>query len=119
MRRHLLTIVAAGLMVAAVGSEEARAGDLRPNDEAVIRELVSAFHEAANRHDAKAVASFFAPDAEFTNVVGMTAIGRRDRGVPQAPIRGGHPSRQPLVQEIRVQGRLGKDTVPKAGCRVR
>jgi uncharacterized protein (TIGR02246 family) len=77
MRKHLLTIVAAGLMVAAGGAEEAKEREDRPNDEAAIRELVSAFHAAANKHDAQAVASFFAPDGEFTNVVGMTANGRR------------------------------------------
>ncbi len=77
MREHLFTIVAAGLLVAAGGAEAAKEGDNRPKDEAAIRELVSAFHEAANKHDAKALASFFAPDAQFTNVVGMTVNGRR------------------------------------------
>ncbi len=77
MRMHLLTVVAAGLMVAAGGAEGAQEGDGRPKDEAAVREMVSAFHEAANKHDARALAAFFAPDADFTNVVGMSAHGRR------------------------------------------
>ena len=77
MQKYLMASVAAVLLVAAGGSEKAKKGDDRSKDEAAILELVSAFHDAANKHDAKTVASFFAPDAEFTNVVGMTAKGRR------------------------------------------
>jgi uncharacterized protein (TIGR02246 family) len=79
MRKRLLCIVATGFMVAAGGAEAqvAREGEDRTENEAAILGLVSAFHEAANKHDAGAFASFFVPDAEFTNVVGMTVSGRR------------------------------------------
>ena len=39
--------------------------------------MVTAFEAASNKHDAKAFAAVFAPDADFTNVRGMTGHGRK------------------------------------------
>jgi uncharacterized protein (TIGR02246 family) len=52
------------------------AGD-KSKEEVAIRELVAAFEKACNKHDAKAFAAVFAPDADFTNVRGMTGHGRK------------------------------------------
>jgi uncharacterized protein (TIGR02246 family) len=54
----------------------ASAGD-KLKDEDAVRELVTAFEKACNRHDAKAFAAVFATDAGFTNVRGMTGHGRK------------------------------------------
>jgi uncharacterized protein (TIGR02246 family) len=54
----------------------ASAGD-RSKDEATVRELVTAFEKASNKHDAKAFAAVFATDADFTNVRGTAGHGRK------------------------------------------
>jgi uncharacterized protein (TIGR02246 family) len=54
----------------------APAGD-KSKDEAAIRELAAGFEKTHTAHDAKAFAALFAPDGEFTNVLGMTARGRK------------------------------------------
>jgi uncharacterized protein (TIGR02246 family) len=41
-----------------------------------IQALLDAMSKAWNRHDAKAFSMGFSEDADFTNVVGMTAYGR-------------------------------------------
>ena len=46
------------------------------SDEAAIRGLVDAFTEGWNAHDGKACARPFAPDADFTNIMGLRAHGR-------------------------------------------
>jgi len=47
------------------------------NDERGIRRLVPDLVVAWNAHDAHAFAEIFAEDADFTNVLGMGAHGRR------------------------------------------
>jgi uncharacterized protein (TIGR02246 family) len=42
-----------------------------------INQLVASFEDAWNRHDAHAFAETFAEDADFTNVIGMSAHGQR------------------------------------------
>jgi uncharacterized protein (TIGR02246 family) len=42
-----------------------------------IEKLVSQFEDAWNRHDAHAFAAVFTEDADFTNVIGMSAHGRQ------------------------------------------
>jgi uncharacterized protein (TIGR02246 family) len=44
--------------------------------EAKLRETVAALNDAWNAHDAAAFAALFHDDADFTNVLGMTANGR-------------------------------------------
>jgi uncharacterized protein (TIGR02246 family) len=47
------------------------------NDETAIRALVAAFVDAWNKHDTHAFAETFAEDADFTNVRGDSAHGRK------------------------------------------
>jgi uncharacterized protein (TIGR02246 family) len=42
-----------------------------------IEKLVSQFEDAWNQHDAHAFAAVFTEDADFTNVIGMSAHGRK------------------------------------------
>jgi uncharacterized protein (TIGR02246 family) len=66
------------LCVAAfVQARAAAADDQQQKDEAAVRELVTAFERASNRHDATAFAAVFALDCDFTNVRGMTGHGRK------------------------------------------
>jgi uncharacterized protein (TIGR02246 family) len=66
----LLAVV--GLLVS-----RAAAADDHAKEEAAIRALAAAFETTHNAHDARAFAALFAPDAEFTNVLGMPARGRK------------------------------------------
>ena len=45
---------------------------------AEVTEVVQAFSDCWNRHDAKALAGLFASDAEFVNVVGLWWHGRAE-----------------------------------------
>ena len=47
-----------------------------PVDQQAIEQVVRRFEQAWNDHDARAFASVFAEDADFTNVFGMEAHGR-------------------------------------------
>jgi uncharacterized protein (TIGR02246 family) len=47
------------------------------NDEQAIRKLAAGFVDAWNKHDAHAFAENFAEDADFTNVRGDSAHGRK------------------------------------------
>jgi uncharacterized protein (TIGR02246 family) len=47
------------------------------NDEQAIRKLVTDFMDAWNKHDAHAFAETFTEDADFTNVRGDSAHGRK------------------------------------------
>ena len=55
-------------------------------DEEGIREALTGFVGAWNKHDAKAFSMVFAEDADFTNVVGMSAHGRADVEKFHAPM---------------------------------
>jgi len=48
------------------------------NDDEAIRSVMSRFLDAWNRHDAHAFAAVFADDADFTNVRGQSASGRKE-----------------------------------------
>ena len=50
----------------------------REQDEKGIKQVLTAFVEAWNHHDAKAFSMVFAEDADFTNVRGMSAHGRAE-----------------------------------------
>ena len=56
------------------------------SDDQGIRQLLSGFVEAWNRHDASAFSMTFAEDADFTNVRGMSAHGRSDIEKFHAPV---------------------------------
>lgn len=47
-------------------------------DTAAIKQLVTSYSEAFNRHDAHAIGSLFADDADFTNLRGMSRHGRQE-----------------------------------------
>jgi uncharacterized protein (TIGR02246 family) len=67
-------ILLAAACIQATGTTAA--GD-KKKDEAAVRELVTAFEKASNKHDANAFAAVFAADADFTNVRGMAGHGRK------------------------------------------
>lgn len=80
MKRVLLAGALIAYCVAAVtGAEERPQGA----DEAAIRKAAAAYAEAFNKHDAKALAEHWSPDAVYTNrttgeeVVGQAAIGEQ------------------------------------------
>jgi uncharacterized protein (TIGR02246 family) len=50
----------------------------REQDEKAIKQVLTDFVNAWNRHDAKAFSMVFAEDADFTNVRGMSAHGRTE-----------------------------------------
>ena len=58
-------------------------------DEALIRDVLVDFVAAWNKHDAAAFAMAFAPDADFTNVRGMSARGRAEIEKHHAPLFAG------------------------------
>ena len=60
-------------------------------DSLAIKKASHAFEVAFNTHDAKALASLFLPNAEFTNVVGATATGRKAIEEFHAPMFAGKP----------------------------
>lgn len=55
-------------------------------EEASIRNVLAAFTEAWNVHDAYAFSMAFAEDADFTNVRGMSAHGRTEIAKFHAPV---------------------------------
>jgi uncharacterized protein (TIGR02246 family) len=56
------------------------------NDEQAIRKLVTDFMDAWNKHDAHAFAETFTEDADFTNVRGDSAHGRKAVEAFHAPM---------------------------------
>lgn len=67
-----LTVCLVGL----VTSRRVHAADTA-KDEAAVKALAMAFDKAMNAKDADALSTVFHEDATFTNVVGMTAHGRK------------------------------------------
>jgi uncharacterized protein (TIGR02246 family) len=55
-------------------------------DSAAIKKSVHDFEITFNNHDAKAFSYLFLPDAEFTNVVGVSAKGRKEIEEFHAPM---------------------------------
>ena len=55
-------------------------------DEEEIQKVLAQQAEAWNRHDAKAFSMVFAEDADFTNVIGMSAHGRAEIEKFHAPM---------------------------------
>jgi uncharacterized protein (TIGR02246 family) len=58
-------------------------------DKSTIEALVAKFNDAWNRHDAHALAALFAEDADFTNVRGDHADGRKAIEDMHAPLFAG------------------------------
>src|SRR6202022_2337573 len=57
----------------------------REQDEKGIKQVLTEFVEAWNRHDARAFSMLFAQDADFTNVRGTSAHGRTQIETFHAP----------------------------------
>jgi uncharacterized protein (TIGR02246 family) len=55
-------------------------------EEINIRNVLKGFAESWNRHDAEAFSMAFAEDADFTNVLGMSAHGRTEIAKFHAPM---------------------------------
>jgi uncharacterized protein (TIGR02246 family) len=60
-------------------------------DSLAVRKSAHSFEVAFNSHDAKALASLFLPDGEFTNVVGAYVKGRKAIEAFHAPMFEGKP----------------------------
>lgn len=60
-------------------------------DALAIKKTAHDFEEAFNNHDANALANLFLPDGEFTNVVGVSATGRKAIEEFHAPMFEGKP----------------------------
>lgn len=56
------------------------------SSEAAVESLVSAFFESMNQNDVKSLVGTFAEDAEFTNVFGKSAKGRKAIEELHAPL---------------------------------
>ena len=72
MKKLVALAALLGFMVAPVLMAE----PAQSNDETGVRSVVHGFEDAWNHHDMNALASLFAPDADFVNVIGMRWIGR-------------------------------------------
>lgn len=75
-----------------------------PTDETAVRNLVTAFNNAFNAHDAKAFAATFAEDADFTNWRGTSVRGRakiEEFHVPVLTVRYKNGSQKVIDSTIR------------------
>jgi uncharacterized protein (TIGR02246 family) len=78
--KRLFLIGVLALSAASLALGQTTGGGSKPKNksEAAIRQVVADFMAAWNQHDAKAFSMVFAPDAEFTNVAGVSAAGREE-----------------------------------------
>jgi uncharacterized protein (TIGR02246 family) len=70
-----LTLLSPAASLCALGQAGQQA---QTADELAIRGVMDSFMDAWNHHDAKSWAAVFTDDADFTNVVGVSASGRSD-----------------------------------------
>lgn len=77
--RTISSFIVAGAIALGLPAFSARAGDVRTQaqDEESIRSVITAFGEAFRKLDAHAFSMVFHEDADFTNVWGMSAHGRK------------------------------------------
>jgi uncharacterized protein (TIGR02246 family) len=86
MKRHCAQLLLAVSTLVLAGSAVGGSTTAAPgSDEDAIRGVLANFVEAWNKHDAKAFSMAFAEDADFTNVVGRTARGRKEVEAFHAP----------------------------------
>jgi uncharacterized protein (TIGR02246 family) len=76
MKTKQLVLGLASLFAGLLVTHLAHAADTAKDEEAV-KAVVTAFDKAMNTKDAAALASVFNEDGDFTNVMGMTAHGRK------------------------------------------
>jgi uncharacterized protein (TIGR02246 family) len=86
MKRVLLSLPLLLTFVSSYASSQTPPPPNREQDEKGIKQLLTSSAEAWNRHDAKAFSMAFAEDADFTNVVGMSAHGRTEIEKFHAPM---------------------------------
>src|ERR1700736_6066583 len=85
MKRAFLSLPLLFIFVSSSASSQTVTPPNREQDEKAIKQVLTAFVEAWNHHDAKAFSMVFAEDADFTNVRGMSAHGRTEVEKLHAP----------------------------------
>ena len=78
MKRAFLSLPLLLILIPSSGPSQTVTPPSRERDEKGIKQVLTAFVEAWNHHDAKAFSMVFAEDADFTNVRGMSAHGRAE-----------------------------------------
>ena len=78
MKRAFLSLPLLLILISSSVPSQTVAPPSREQDEKGIKQVLTAFVEAWNHHDAKAFSMVFAEDADFTNVRGMSAHGRAE-----------------------------------------
>ena len=78
MKRAFLSLPLLLILISSSGPSQTVTPPSREQDEKGIKQVLTAFVEAWNHHDAKAFSLVFAEDADFTNVRGMSAHGRAE-----------------------------------------
>lgn len=81
-----ITLVLGIISSFAFGQAQRNESTSNEADERAIKNVLRDFADAWNRHDAKAFSMAFAEDADFTNVVGMSAHGRAEIEKFHAPL---------------------------------
>jgi uncharacterized protein (TIGR02246 family) len=78
MKRTFLSLPLLLILLSSYAASQTVTPPNREQDEKGIKQVLTGFVEAWNRHDAKAFSMVFAEDADFTNVRGMSAHGRAE-----------------------------------------
>ena len=78
MKRAFLSLPLLLILISSSVPSQTVTPPSREQDEKGIKQVLTAFVEAWNHHDAKAFSMVFAEDADFTNVRGMSAHGRTE-----------------------------------------
>jgi uncharacterized protein (TIGR02246 family) len=78
MKRTFLSLPLLLILLSSYAVSQTVTPPNREQDEKGIKQVLTGFIEAWNRHDAKAFSMVFAEDADFTNVRGMSAHGRTE-----------------------------------------
>jgi len=87
MKCYFLFLPLISAVLAAAASDQVSPSESTQNEnEKAIGQVLAASVEAWNHHDAKAFSMTFAEDADFTNVVGMSAHGRAEIEKFHAPM---------------------------------
>jgi uncharacterized protein (TIGR02246 family) len=74
--KYLLTCLL--LLLVSSNSEGQVSDGVNITDEKLIKKVLTDFTDAWNKHDAKAFSDVFSDDADFTNVRGTSAHGRKE-----------------------------------------
>ena len=78
MKRAFLSLPLLLILISSSAPSQTVTPPSREQDEKGIKQVLTAFVEAWNHHDAKAFSMVFAEDADFTNVRGLSAHGRAE-----------------------------------------